>query len=58
MLDNPKPMGFIKSSAKIEVHGNTSLPEEERETLNKQLNLTLKATKKRRRRTTTTKESS
>ena len=34
MLDNPKPMGFIKSSAKIEVHGNTSLPEEERETLN------------------------
>ena len=46
-------MGFIKSSAKIEVHGNTSLPQEEREILNKQLNLILKATKKRRTTTTT-----
>ena len=40
-------MGFIKISAKIEVDGNTCQPQEERETLNKQLNLTLKSTKKR-----------
>ena len=40
-------MGFIKISAKIEVDGNTCQPQEERETLNKQLNLTLKSTKER-----------
>ena len=43
-----KPMGFSKSSAKKEVHSNTSLPQETRETLNKQSNFTLKATRKRR----------
>ena len=26
--DNPKPMGFSKSSAKGKVHSNTSLPQE------------------------------
>ena len=31
----PKPMGFIKSSAKEKVHSNTSLPQETREKLNK-----------------------
>ena len=36
--DNPKPMRFIKSSAKRKVHSNTSLPQETRETSN---NLTL-----------------
>ena len=34
----PKPMGFIKSSAKEKVHSNTSLPQETREKSN---NLTL-----------------
>ena len=33
--DNPKPMGFSKSSAKGKVHGNTSLPQETREKSNK-----------------------
>ena len=33
-------MGFSKSSAKREVHSNTSLPQESRETSNKQPNLT------------------
>ena len=42
------PMGFSKSSAKREVHSNTSLPQETRETSNKQLNFTPKATWKRR----------
>ena len=36
--DNAKSMGFSKSSAKREVHSNTSLPQETRETSN---NLTL-----------------
>ena len=31
----PKPMGFSKSSAKGEVHSNTSLPQETREKSNK-----------------------
>ena len=39
-------MGFGKSSAKREAHGNTSLPQETRETLNKQPNFTPKATRK------------
>ena len=33
--DNPKPMGFSKSSAKENVHSYTSLPQESREKLNK-----------------------
>ena len=36
--NNPKPMGFSKSSAKRESHSNTSLPQEMREISN---NLTL-----------------
>ena len=41
-------MGFNKSSAKREVHSNISLPQETRETSNKQPNFTHKATRKRR----------
>ena len=41
-------MAFNKSSAKREVHSNTSLPQETRETSNKQPNFILKATRKRR----------
>ena len=41
-------MGFSKSRVKKEVHSNTSLPQETRETLNKQSNFTFKATRKRR----------
>ena len=33
--NNPKPMGFSKSSAKGKDHSNTSLPQETRETSNK-----------------------
>ena len=33
--NNPKPMGFNKSSAKGKVHSNTSLPQETREKSNK-----------------------
>ena len=33
--DNPKPMGFSKSSAKGKVHSNTSLPQETGEKSNK-----------------------
>ena len=33
--DNPKPMGFRKSSAKGKVHSNTSLPQETGEKSNK-----------------------
>jgi len=33
--DNPKPMGFSKSSAKGKVHSNTRLPQETREKSNK-----------------------
>ena len=32
--DNPKPMGFSKSSAKRKVHSNVSLPQETREKSN------------------------
>ena len=46
--NSPKPMGFSKTSAKREVHGNTNLPQETRETLKKQPNFTLKTTRKRR----------
>ena len=37
---NSKPMGFSKSSAKREIHGNASLPQEARQTSNKQHNYT------------------
>ena len=33
--ENPKSMGFSKSSAKGKVHGNISLPQETREKSNK-----------------------
>ena len=46
-------MGFSES-VKREVHHNTRLPQETRETSNQQPNLTLKATKKRITTTTTT----
>ena len=39
-------MGFSNSSAKREAHRNTSLPQETRETSNKQPNFTPKATRK------------
>ena len=41
-------MGFSKSSAKGKVHSNTSLPQETRETSNRQPNFTPKTTGKRR----------
>ena len=41
-------MGFRKNSLKREVHNNTRLPQETRETSNKQPNFTSKATIKRR----------
>ena len=44
-------MGFSKSNAENEVHNNRSLPQETRETSNKQPNFTTKATKKKKKRT-------
>ena len=44
----PKPLGFSKSSAKGKVHSNTNLPQETREKSNKKPNFTSRATKKRR----------
>ena len=41
-------MGFRKSSAKRQVHSNTSLPQEARASSSKQPNVTPKATRKRR----------
>ena len=49
--DNPKPMGFNKS-AKREVHSNTSLLQQTRETSHKQPNFTPKANRKRRKKET------
>ena len=46
--DNPKPMGFSKSSAKGKIHSNISLPQETGEKSNKQPNFIPKATRKRR----------
>ena len=40
-------MRFRKSSAKRKVYGNISLPQETRETTNKQPNVTLRGTRKR-----------
>ena len=51
--DNSKPIGCNKSSSKREVYTNTILPQETRETLNRQPNFTTKATGNRT--TTTTK---
>ena len=45
--DNPKPLGLCKSRTKKEVHSNTNLPQETRETLNKQFNFAPNATGKR-----------
>ena len=41
-------MGFNKGSIKREIHNNTSLPQETRETSNKKPNFTPKATRKKR----------
>ena len=46
--NNPKPMGFSKSSAKGKVHSNTGLPQKTREKTNKLPNFTPKASRKRR----------
>ena len=46
--DNPKPIEFSKSGAKSEVHSNTSIPQDTRQTSNKQHNFTFKASRKRR----------
>ena len=44
-----KPMGFSKSSVKREeIHSNTSLPQETRETSNEQPNFTFKTARERR----------
>ena len=43
---NSKPMGCSKSSSKREVYSNTILPQETRETLNRQPNFTPKTTGK------------
>ena len=53
--DNPKPMGFSRSSSKREVNSNTILPQEIRKTLNRQPKFIPKKTGKRTT-TTTTKE--
>ena len=45
-------MGFSKSSAKREVHSNTRIPQEARETSNKQSNFTPKTTRKWRKKKT------
>ena len=39
-------MGFSKTSAKRDIHGNTSLPQKTRETSNKQPNFIPKITRK------------
>ena len=46
--DDPKPMGFSKSSSKREVYSNIVLPQETRKALNRQPNSTSKAAGKRR----------
>ena len=46
--DDPKPMGFSKSSSKREVYSNIVLPQETRKKLNRQPNSTPKTTGKRR----------
>ena len=44
--DNPKSMGFSKSSAKKEVHSNASIPQDKRNI--KEPNFTPKASRQRR----------
>ena len=44
--NNPKSMGFGKSSSKIKVYSDTSLPQETRKISNKWSNFTHKGTKK------------
>ena len=44
--NNPKPMGFGKSSTKGKVHSNTSLPQETGEKSNKSQTLHLKQLEK------------
>ena len=44
--DNPKPMRFSKNSAKREVHHNTGLPQDTKDTSNIQPTLTPKATRR------------
>ena len=46
--DDPKPMGFSKSSSKREVYSNIILPEETRKASNRQPNSTSNAAGKRR----------
>ena len=46
--NNPKPMGYSKSSSKMEVYSNTILPQEIIKISSKQPNLTPKATRERR----------
>ena len=46
--DDPKPMGWSKSSSKREVYSNTILPQETRKISNKQPTLTPKAIRERR----------
>ena len=45
--DDPKPMGYSKSSSKREVYSSTSLPQEARKISNKKSNLTPKGTRER-----------
>ena len=51
-----KTYGMQQNSSKREVYCNTILPQETRETLNRQPNFTAKAVGKRRRTITTTKK--
>ena len=46
--DDPKPMGYSKSSSKREVYSSTILPQETRNISDKQPNLTPKAIRERR----------
>jgi len=46
--NSPKSLGFSKSSVKRNAHSSTSLPQETRETSNKQPNFTPKTIRKRR----------
>ena len=56
-LDESKSTGCSKNSGKREVYSNTSLPQETRETSNKQSKSTLTAARKRRTATTTKNQS-
>ena len=46
--NNPKPMGYSKSSSKKEIYNNAILPQGTRKISNKQPNLTPKETRERR----------